>query len=420
MNSDHDVVITGIGVVSPIGIGSEAFWQSLSQGVSGVRVRNAFSDCRLPCRIAANVQDFEPKHFVKPRKALKIMCEPIQFACAAAAMAVEQAGLDATSDRTVSPDRIGVIFGTDTFFADPNEVADVFRSCIVNKDYQHDRWGEFAMREIQPLWMLKYLPNMAASHISIAVDARGPSNSICQGEASSMLAVIEAVDLIRRGSADVVVTGGTGCQMDITCLLYRGFENLSKQIDTPEQASRPFDAQRDGMVVGEGSGCLVLENGEHARQRGAKIYGRVGGWSRGYAKPGCPSVQSRLEDIYREAAAMANLDSGVPGFVNANASGSVADDPIEAKAIASVFTDTPVVAHKSNFGNLGPGTSVVELIGSVLALDAEKVPPTINYGSPDERCPVNVNTELVDLKNPSVLKSSISSTGQMVAVVLDK
>ena len=134
------------------------------------------------------------------------MCSAVQYGVGAAAMAYAQANF---GEGVLSQDRLGTVFGTETFFADPAEVADVFQKCTVDSEYQHERWGEFALREIQPLWMLKYLPNMAASHISIAMDARGPSNSICQGEASGPLSLIEGADLIQRGVADVVI-----------CLLY--------------------------------------------------------------------------------------------------------------------------------------------------------------------------------------------------------
>ena len=275
-----------MGVVSPIGVGTDAFWQSLIDGVSGVRVRDAFADTDLPLRIGAPIVDFDPKPFVKPRKALKIMCQPIQFGCAAANLAFEDAGFEKqTLESVVDPHRIGTLFGTETFFADPTEVARVFRSCTEDANYQHDRWGEFAMRQIQPLWMLKYLPNMAASHISIAIDARGPSNSICQGEASGLLALIEAADLIKRGVVDVVISGGTGSQMALTAMLYRGIGNLSNRIAEPEAASRPFELDRDGTVIGEGSGVLVLESAEHAAKRGIEPVARLAGWSRGFGNP---------------------------------------------------------------------------------------------------------------------------------------
>ena len=175
------VVVTGIGVVSPIGIGSEAFWDSLQAGKSGIISREDLANTDGPFRIAAPVAGFEGKRLIKPRKAIKIMCQPIQFGVAAAMMAAEQAGLAAAE---ISADRIGTIFGTETFFANPHEVSDIFRRCTVDGQFKHDLWGQFINAEIEPLWMLKYLPNMVASHISIALDARGPSNSICQGAVS--------------------------------------------------------------------------------------------------------------------------------------------------------------------------------------------------------------------------------------------
>ena len=420
MNSTGDVVVTGMGVVSPIGVGTETFWQSLIDGVSGVRVRESFADTDLPLRIGAPIVDFDPKPFVKPRKALKIMCQPIQFGCAAANLAFEEAGFEKQSlESVVNPDRIGTLFGTETFFADPAEVARVFRSCTEDDNYQHDRWGEFAMRQIQPLWMLKYLPNMAASHISIALDARGPSNSICQGEASGLLALIEAADLIKRGVVDVVIAGGTGSQMALTAMLYRGVANLSNRIHEPQRASRPFELERDGTVIGEGSGVLVLESAEFAAKRGAEPIARLAGWSRGFSDP---KVVDRKEAFVSSIQSVL-ADSGVAkeniGLVSANANGSKEADSSEARAIESVLGDTPVVAHKSNFGNLGPGTSVVELVGSLLALKHRKIPPTLNYDQVDPECPVNVSKEVRCLDGSAILKTGCSDTGQMVSVVFE-
>lgn len=416
MNSSREVVITGLGVVSSIGIGCEPFWQSLLNGESGVGVREQFANTDLPYRIAAPVRGFDAKQYVKPRKAIKIMCPPIQFGCVASSMAFEHAGLDRD---TISPDRIGTVFGTETFFADPTEVADVFQKCTVDRDYQHDRWGEFAMREIQPLWMLKYLPNMAASHISIANDAQGPSNSICQGEVSGLLALIEAADLIQRGVVDVVLAGGTGSQMALTSLLYRGTDLLSKRINEPEKASRPFDVDRDGMVVGEGAGALVLESAEIAAARGAKPLATLAGWSRSFQDPSSPDFSDAIKGNYISALGLAEKSASDIGLVNANASGSVESDLIEAKAIHGVFGEkTPVVAHKSNFGNIGPGTSIVELIGAVLTKQHAICPATINCDSIDPACRVNVVTSNSSMQANGILKSSFSATGQIASVVL--
>ena len=426
MNSDRKVVVTGMGVVSPIGIGNQEFFDALLAGRSGVEVRDEFADSDLPMRLAAPVTDFDAKQYVKPRKALKIMCEPIKFGCAAAAMAAEQAGLtnlitdtpDETSGQFhVSPDRVGTVFGTETFFADPHEVARVFRSCIVDQDYQHDRWGEFAMREIQPLWMLKYLPNMAASHISIAVNARGPSNSICQGAASGLLAVIEAASLVTRGVADVVIAGGTGSQMALTAMLYRGTDLLSKSLGDAGAASKPFDKNRDGMVVGEGAGVVVLESEEHAAARGATPLAEFAGSSRMFSSPDSTDRSAGIESGLRTAIKDAGMEPSEIGLVNASASGEVEGDAFEAKAIEKVFGNVPVTAHKSNFGNLGPGTSVVELIGGLMALEQKKIPPTINYENIDPDCPVNIVCETMPLERQSVIKTSSSATGQIATVI---
>lgn len=419
MNPAQEVVITGVGVVAPNGVGIEDFWQALVSGRSGVALRERFEDVDLPHRIGAAVKNFAPKKYIKQRKSLKIMCGPIQFGCAAAAMAFEQANFEAGS---LNPDRVGTIFGTETFFADPHEVADVFRKCTVDKEYQHERWGAAALREIQPLWMLKYLPNMAASHISIATDARGPSNSICQGEVSGLLSLIEAADLIQRGVVDVVVAGGTGSQMTLTATLFRGVHLLSKRIDDPAQASRPFDRDRDGMVVGEGAGALVLESRERAEKRGANILASVGGWSRGFHQVDKDGFSEDLEYHFRSAVRRANKSIGDIGLVNAHAAGQVNEDRFEAQAIANVFAQTPVVAYKSLFGNLGPGTSMVELIASILTLEKQVVPPTTNCPHVADDCPINVvnSDQLAPTSIGSILKSSYSASGQIASVVIEK
>lgn len=414
-----EVVVTGAGVVTPIGVGTDPFWDALVAGRSGVSVRAGFEDVELPHRIAASVTNFVGKEYIKPRKSLKIMCGPIQFGCAAAAMAVAEAGF---AEGVLNHDRVGTVFGTETFFADPAEVADVFQKCTVDSEYQHERWGEFALREIQPLWMLKYLPNMAASHISIAMDARGPSNSICQGEASGLLSLIEAADLIQRGVADVVVAGGTGSQMALVSTLYRGVDLLSTNINHPEQASRPFDQNRDGMVVGEGAGAIVLESKEFAEKRGANILAKVGGWSRGYHRLDSPGFSADLEYHLATAMGRAQLTAEQIDLVNANAMGTLAGDAQEAIAINNVLGDTPVVAYKSAFGNLGPGTSMVELIASILSIKNQQVPPSLNCSTVADDCPVQVLTEdSPTLTNvSSVLKSSYSATGQIATIVVQK
>lgn len=418
MNSNRQVVITGVGVVSPIGIGTERFWNSLVEGTSGVRVRAQFEHTDIPIRLAAQIMDFEPRDYIPVRKAIKIMCAPIQHGCAAAIMAWNHANLEVGS---VDPDRLGTLFGTETFYADPLEVADVFHHCTVEKNYQHERWGEFAIRKIQPLWMLKYLPNMAASHISILLDARGHSNSICQGDVSGVIAMIEAVNVIQRGWCDVMIVGGAGSICELSAMLYRG-NNLSTAFnDSPHRASRPFDLRRDGIVAGEGAAAMVLETEEHAARRGATPLARVRGWSQNFGT--CEGLLSTAIGAgFRAALERAQLTADQIGSINAHASGSIPIDAAEAQAIRQVFGEIPVVANKGNFGNLGPGTSSVETVAAILSLHHRHLPATLNREFRDPACPVNVTgtQQPWPSEHETILKSSISDTGQVASVILSR
>ncbi len=413
MSSNIDVVITGIGIVSPIGLSNESLWNNLLDGRSGVRVRPEFADIQQPFRIAAGITDFEPKKFVRPRKALKVMCRPIQFGFAASTQAIDQSGLAGNID----PDRVSTVFGSEAFYADPNETASVFRNCMVDGRYDHDRWGELAMRQIEPLWMLKYLPNMVASHLSIVCDARGPSNTICQAEASSLLAIIEAIDLIRRGAADAAIAGGTGSCMATTGMAYRGLDRLSRRINQPEQASRPFDIGRDGMVVGEGAGAIVLERADLAAARGARSLARIHGYCRSYADPKNlgPEIAHSLKTTMQQS----GVSASEIGHVNAHGFSTVEDDIVEAQGIAAAMDDTPVIAVKSNFGNLGPGSGAIELAASVNACQSGILPPVLNLEQTDPKCPVNVVTRENNRSNrPAALTLNFTEQGQVASLLI--
>ncbi len=410
-----DVVVTGMGVVSPIGIGITSFWDSLRNQISGIRVREAFAETELPWRIGGDVRAFDAKVYVKPRKSLKVMCPQIQFGYAAAQMAVEHARL---TPESCDPDRLGTVFGSETFYADPLEVAEVFRKCIVDQRYDHARWGEFSMRDIMPLWMLKYLPNMVASHISIAYDARGPSNSICQAEVSGQLAIIEAVDIIQRGAADAVIVGGTGSPMETTSLIYRGWNMLSRRIHEPTLASRPFDAHRDGVVLGEGAGAIVLESADFAQARGATIHAQILGMDRRFCPPKSLHFVDSIRDSIQTALRDSQVGPGDIGHFNANGLSTCEDDANEAQAIRQAVGDAAVFAPKSYFGNLGPGTSIVELIASVCAMQNRTLPATLNFDTPDPDCPINVLNKTTSLPDhaPTALLS-MATTGQIATII---
>ena len=417
MNSKEKIVITGLGVVSPIGIGLEPFWDSLMAGRSGVDVRPEFADSDYPFKIAGIVKDFEGKTYVKPRKALKVMCRPIQFGFAAATMAAEQAGL---AECSIDPERIGTVFGAETFYAEPGETSDVFHSCISNGAYDHDKWGEHFVRDIRPLWMLKYLPNMAASHISIALNATGPSNSICQADASSALAVIEGATLIQRGLVDVAIVGGTGSRHSITGLLYHGHSHLSRSTQDPAAACRPFDGDRDGQVAAEGAGAIVIESESHAKARGANILCEIAGYKRSFCPR--PDQTSELADTIAQnisdSIESANMSVDSIGHINLNANGGIESDLAEATALDKIFKNVSAFATKSNFGNVGPGSGAIEIASTVLSLQNSKLPPSINYNDSNAASLGYLSPQECSLERNVAIKTSLSDTGQVTSLVI--
>ncbi len=249
----REVVITGLGVVSPIGIGRDAFRSALREGISGVRPITLFDASQFPVRIAAEVADFDPKAYVRPRKSLKVMSREIQFGFAAADFALTDAGVQPGS---VEPDRFGVVFGAEMIYCDLDELIGIYRRCIAEGRFDFSRWGESMASEMYPLWLLRNLPNMVACHVAIVHDARGPNNTIGHSDVSSLAAIAEAVRVIQRGAADVMIAGGVGARINPTSMSYRGDIDQSHRNDDPARASRPFDAGRDGLVNGEGAAAF--------------------------------------------------------------------------------------------------------------------------------------------------------------------
>ena len=390
----REVVITGLGVVSPIGIGRDAFWSSLIEGRSGVRPISRFDTTGLPVRIGAEVLDFDPKAYVRPRKSLKVMSREIQFGFAAADFAINEAALPTA---TVEPDRFGVVFGAEMIYCDLTELEGAYRQCLASGSFNFTQWYEAAGRELYPLWLLRNLPNMIACHVAIAHDARGPCNTIGHSDVGSLGAITEAVRTIQRGAADVMVAGAVGARVHPTLFAYRGDADLSHRNDQPQHASRPFDAGRDGLVNGEGAAAFVLESRDYAEQRGAPIIARILSYAsaheplRGNLALGpLPLTGSAVRTVLTESLRRAGLEPTDVSHVNAHGLSTIADDRYEAQAIHAVLGDVPVTAPKSFFGHLGAGGGAVELVASILALHAGEIPVTLNYEKPDPACPINV------------------------------
>ncbi len=418
MASDRAIVVTGMGVVSPIGIGKEPFWAALGEGRSGIRRFEMAVDPTAPPAIGGQVADFDPKQYVRPRKSLKVMSRDIQLAFAAADLACADAGL---REKPVDPERLGVVFGAGVIPCELDELIGPCRTCTVDGKVDLGRWGQTAASELFPLWMLKYLPNMPACHIGIGQDARGPNNSITLGDVSSLSALAEAVRILERGQADALIVGGVGARLHPTDWVRGPMLGLSRRGDAPEAASRPFDARRDGMVNGEGAAAVVLESGPRAQARGAAALARVLGYAGVFAPR--RNGQCPLGEAVRRVILAALRDAGLApadvGMVVAHGLSTIDDDRIEAQAIRETLGGVPVTAPKSYFGHLGTAAGALETVVGVLALQHGLIPPTLNYEYPDPQCPINViHGQPAPLAKSVALVLSHSRHGQAVAVVL--
>jgi len=364
------------------------------------------------------VTNLDAAQFVRPRKALKVMSRDIQLAFVAAELACRQAGI---APGQVDPERLGVVFGADMISCELEELAPAYRQCLTNGSFDSSRWGTQAMGEMFPLWMLKYLPNMPACHIGIALDARGPNNSIVLGEVSSLAAIAEAVRVIERGQADAMIAGGTGCRTHPIVWSRRPIYQPCERFRDPAEACRPFDARRAGQVFGEGAGAIVLERREHAAARGARPLARLISFAASFEpKPRHSLITGEaIRSAIRRALADAGLTPQQIGHVNAHGLSTLHDDAVEAQAIRAELGSVPVTALKSFFGNLAAGTGAVELVGSVLAIVHREIPITLNYEIPDPQCPIEVvHGQPAPLHEPTALCLNHAWTGQAHAIIL--
>lgn len=426
--SERQVVITGIGVVSPIGIGIDDFWQSLKTATSGIRATELLPCVPPECRVAGEVRDFNPSKFTKTReqkKAIRVMCREIQLGFAAASLALDDAVI---KDGEIAPDRLGVEFGANLMFSPPDDLCEAAFACVdpTTGKFDYDRWGEVGLGTMFPLWLLKYLPNMPACHIGIAADARGPNNSVTLDEASANLAIGEALRVIARGHADIMITGATGTRAhSVKSMHATMWDQLAKADGDPASACRPFDRLRTGQVLGEGAAVLILEDSEHARKRGSKNYGRIlgAGSSCVASTTGAGDVRRALALAMRAALNDAGMTPNDIGHINAHGLATIESDLHEAQAIHDVFGDCaakiPVTALKSYFGNSAAGCGLLELTGSLAGLAHGIVPPTLNYRNPDPACNLNiVSGGPLEIENRTFLKVNVTRVGQASAVVV--
>lgn len=420
--SKREVVVTGFGVLSPVGIDHDSYWNALVEGKSGVKFLDSLHTTLEQRPIGSEVPDFHPKDFIKPKKNIKVMSRDIQMGVVSTALACKDANLIIEGEsRSVDPERLGCIFGCDLIGLELEFLKNAFK--LIIKDGKHDfsKWGPVSMENIMPLWMLKYLPNMVASHIAIAIDARGPNNTPTLDRGSSLAAFMEACRVIERGDADVIITGGAGNKINPTILARGGAYNLAPWNECPENNPRPFDAKRSGTIVGEGAAAFVLESKEFALARGAKPLATVLGFAESVQPTAKFGIQKdAIESSIKLALQAADRLPCDIGHVNANALG-VEDDKVEAQGISNVLGDVPVFSATGNFGNLGSGAGAVELAASLMAVDKSILPPTRNCDEISSDCPINVSHgKAQPLMNGVFLKVNHGNSGRSFAVVLEK
>jgi 3-oxoacyl-[acyl-carrier-protein] synthase II len=421
------VAVTGLGIVSPCGIGRDAFWKSLKEGRSGIGLMEMFECSNVSAGVGGEVKDFNDEtikkvHLKDLRKSLKVMSRDIQMAMAAASQAIAESNLKAGG---INPERIGVEYGANLIFSPPDDLKDGARACTDESGKFHfEQWGEKGLAKMEPLWMLKYLPNMPGCHIAIYADARGPSNSLTLDEASPGVVITEALRILRRGAADIMITGSTGTRLHPIRSMHAGlWDDVAADQAHPEQSSRPFDARRTGQAIGEGAGCLILENDEHAQKRGAKIYGYLlgGGSSCVLSKDGKPQLRTAIGNAIQAALRDAGLNPSDIGHINAHGSGDPEEDAIEAAAIHDVFGDAastiPVCSIKGYIGNSGAGSGIVEIAASLLTSAEGQAPKTLNCEQPDPALKLNVTRDFAPVANKTFLKINYTRAGQATVVI---
>jgi 3-oxoacyl-[acyl-carrier-protein] synthase II len=420
-NHSRRAVLTGVGVLSPIGSSPAAFWQSLVTGTCGIKPITLFDASALPCRIAGEISDFVAKTAIEKnyRKSLNAMGRMVQIGVVAAQHAMQDAGLKRGD---VTPARFGVEFAAVMGATEPDDFTVAAPRAVTENPrvINMGAWGRESLNDIPPMWMLKYLPNMPACHATIMYDAQGPSNTLISGEVAGILAFGEALRILQRGAADVMLVGGTESKMNpLSLSRFNTFGTLTKRSDTPTRALRPFDRDRDGTVLGEAAAVFGLEELGHAKKRGAKILGEVLGFASGAERA---KVGPGFARVIRNALADAGVQPSEVDHVNAHGSGMVPLDVFEARAIHEVFgRDVPVFAPSSYFGSTGAASGVVELAASVLALQHGQLPGTLNHENPDPACPVTVHTGSPrPVTRPCVVKVGYTDLGQCAAMVVRK
>lgn len=406
------VVVTGLGCITPVGIGKDKFWDSLINGVSGIDYITRFDTKDFNTKIAAEVKDFNAEDYIDKRE-VKKMDKFTQFAVAASQMAVQDAGLNI---KEINTERFGVILGSGI-------------GGMETLEDQSNKLLERGPRRVSPFFIPMMISNIASGQVSIALGAKGPNILVVTACASSTNAIGEAFRTIQYGDADIMITGGT--EASITPLSIAGFcsmKAMSTNNDNPQKASRPFDKNRDGFIMGEGAGILLVEELEHALKRGATIYGEFVGYGRSsdayHITAPAPGGEGAARAI-RCALKDANINYDTIDYINAHGTSTIHNDSFETKAIKEVFREHAyklnISSTKSMTAHLLGAAGGIEAIACIMTIINGIIPPTINYETPDPECDLNYVPNVakkVDVKY--ALSNSLGFGGHNATIIFKK
>ncbi len=407
---DRRVAVTGIGLVTPLGIGNKESWDAVCEGRTGVRRISKFDPSEHKTQIAAEIHGFNPELFMNPKEARKTDTF-IQYACASAKMALEDAGLEITDE--LSP-LTGTIIGSGI------GGMETYVNTVLTME-------EKGPGRLSPFFITNIINNMAAGYVSIFFNAKGPNCCTTTACAASAHAVGYAALAIRKGDADIMFAGGT--EAPVIPLTFAGFNAmraLSTRNDEPERASRPFDKERDGFIIGEGAGMLMLEEMEFARKRGARIYAEIVGYGMSgdashITAPSLDGPQRCMEAALKDG----GINPDEIDYINAHGTSTPLNDANETNAIKQVFKERayeiPVSSTKSMTGHLLGAAGAVEAAFSVKALDEGILPPTINLDNPDPECDLDyVPNEARRVSIKTVLSNSFGFGGTNASLIFRK
>ncbi|MFQ5490548.1 MAG: beta-ketoacyl-[acyl-carrier-protein] synthase family protein [Phycisphaerae bacterium] len=443
MTDSRRVVITGLGLATPIGLGVDAVWDAMVNAVSGIKPIQAFDASGLACSVGGEVPafkmtDFVPKNY---RKSTKVMARDIMIAVVAAYHAVKDAGLktkclidrgEVEAPPNLDSTRFGANIGAGSICADLRELACALATAVdENRNFSLTRWGQEGMGNLTPLWLLKFLPNMLACHVTIVHDAQAPSNTLTCGEASSHLAVGEGFRTVARGDADVCICGGAESKINPMGMIrpYLLDRLVPDGRFEAGRSCRPFSADRTGCVPAEGGGLIILEDAEHARSRGARIYAEVAGFGASAnthdwktPDPAGTGISLAVKNALHDAEAT----PGDIDLIGTFGSGIGDYDDSELAALNAVFgphlAQMPALATKGAVGINGAGNGAIDIALAAKAIQHNTVPPSVNTDNPGPACPLKLNSaEPYDAPVGKVVSLAYAlGGGQNAALVLKR